>query len=419
MLSLAGLSHKTAPLDVRERLAFPAAELLDLLPPLRARFGPAVVLSTCNRTEIYCSAADAEQLDVGELAAFISAQRDGSPPVALDHFYSLQESEAVRHLFRVAAGLDSMVIGEAQILGQVGQALHLAQRAGVSDSLLTRLFQSAVAAGRRGRNATSLAGSATSVSAAAVDLARELAGDLAAASVLVVSAGEAAKLTAWSMSQSGAGRIVIAGRTVERARRIAADLGATAIGLQSLPSALADADIVVTSTGARGFCIDRATVATAMTQRPDRPLLVIDLAVPRDVDPSVSRLPNVRLYDVDGLQPLVDRRASDALGLLPPIEATVEDSAARFMDWRRVSWAVPTIAALRERAEGIRRAELAKTFARLPNLSGEERQRIDALTAAIIKKLLHHPIVSLKEPDSPPEHADAIRELFALEPAVE
>jgi len=423
VIALVGISHKTAPVEVRERLAFTTDELLQLLPGLRERFGPAVVLSTCNRTEVYLSAAGAE-LRAPELTAFMTAGREIAAPAEVGHFYSLRGADGVRHLYRVAAGLESMVLGESQILGQVRDALHTAQQVGAVDSLLVRLFQSAVGAGRRIRAGIGMAGSAASVSAAAVELARRSFGDLSDSSVLVVSAGEAAKLTAWSLSRSGAGRIVIAGRTLARATKLAASLGAAAIPMHDLRSALADSDIVVSATGSREFCIDRAMVAGAMKRRNGRPLLLIDLAVPRDIDPEVREVPGVILHDIDALQPLIDSQLQpDAQSNEDPereaVERAVDDEVGRFMAWWQSRWLVPTIAALRDRAEGIRRVEVAKTLGRLPHLSTEERRRIDALTSAIVKKLLHDPIMCLKESESQPAHLDAIRELFALHPVTD
>jgi glutamyl-tRNA reductase len=413
VLLLAGLSHKTAPLPVRERLAFPTDELLKLLPALHTRFGPAVLLSTCNRTEAYVN-LPLGQAAASDLVGFLAGYGSPDSPLESEHFYALQDQDAVRHLYRVAAGLDSMVVGEAQILGQVRQALRLAQKAGAADRLLERLFESAVAAGRRIRSSSVFDSSALSVSAAAVELARAELGDLAQASVLIVSAGEAAKLTAWSMSRSGARRMVIAGRTLSRAKRLASELGATAVGFHELGTALAEADIVVSATGSRTFAISRALVEAALQARGGRRMLIIDLAVPRDVDPEVGGLAGVALYDVDALQPRILARAAEAGADLTRLNAVAEEEAARFMDWWQARWVVPTIAALRAHAESIRRAELDKTLSRLPNLSEEERNRIDALTSSIINKLLHRPIVSLKEPDGQPALSEALRELFAL-----
>ena len=235
MLALAGISHKTAPVELREQLAFSQEELSELLPAVRGRFGPAVILSTCNRTEVYLSSS-ASGIDVLAVLGFLAEWRGAVVPPDIDHFYALTGGDVVRHLIRVTAGLESMIVGEAQILGQVRQALQTAQHSGAVDPLLARLFQNAVAGGRRLRGRAGGAGPSASVSAAAVESARERLSELTGKSVLVISAGEAAKLTAWSLSRSGAGRIVITGRTLARAQRLAADLGATAIPFHELPA---------------------------------------------------------------------------------------------------------------------------------------------------------------------------------------
>jgi glutamyl-tRNA reductase len=418
VIELVGISHKTAPVEVRERLAFSLEELNELLPGLRDRFGPVAVLSTCNRTEIYLGSAG-PGLDAVALTRFMTAKREIATSAEPNHFYSLNGQDAVRHLFRVTAGLESMILGESQILGQVRDAHYIAQRAGTLNSLLDRLFQSAVGAGRRVRAGAGMAGSAASVSSAAVEFARRSLGDLADRSVLIVSAGEAAKLTAWSLARSGAGRIVIAGRTLVRASRLAADLGAVAVPMHAMASALADSDVVVSATGSRDFCIDRQMVAKAMSHRNGRPLFMIDLAVPRDIDPAVREIPDVSLHDIDAIQPLIDAQAQTETWSADELERSVEDEITRFMAWWQGRSLVPTIAALRGRAEGIRQTELAKTLGRLPDLSLEERRRIDALTSAIVKKLLHQPIMCLKDSDSQPAHLEAIRELFALHPAAD
>lgn len=417
MIGLVGISHKTAPVEVRERLAFTTTELLELLPRLRDRFGPAAVLSTCNRTEVYLGSVTTETA-ARELVGFMSTGREIAVSADDAHFYSMTGADAVRHLYRVSGGLESMVLGESQILGQVRDALHTAQQAETVNSLLGRLFQSAVSAGRRIRTGTGMAGSVASVSSAAVELARRTLGDLTEREVLVVSAGEAAKLTAWSMSRSGARQITIAGRTLSRANKLAAALGAVAIPMHDLRRSLAESDIVVSATGSREFCIDREMVAKAMKHR-DRPLLLIDLAVPRDIDPAVREVAGVILHDIDSLQPIISTQTSTERTGDEDVDRVIEDEVDRFMSWWQNRLLAPTIAALLDRAEGIRQAELAKTLGRLPELSLEERRRIDALTAAIVKKLLHDPIMCLKESDSQPAYLEAVRELFALHSVAE
>jgi glutamyl-tRNA reductase len=409
VISLLGISHKTAPIEVRERLAFSSEELLESYPALQGEFGPNTVLSTCNRTEIYFHSAGGRR-NSADLMQFMTGTRHASEPADASHFYSLQGGDAVRHLFRVASGLESMVLGEAQILGQVRNALHTSHRAGASDPLLERLFQSAIGAGRRIRLGTGASGSSASVSSAAVELARRSRGDLSALRVLIVSSGETAKLTAWSMARSGVGRIAIAGRSLTRAANLARSLEASAVSMHDLASELASADIVVSSTNSREFCIQAETVQRAMRSRKNRRLLMIDLAVPRDIDPDVRSIRGVTLCDIDDVQPLISEGITDGAAL----EASIESEVTRFMIWWQQRSLAPTISALRERAEDIRRAEVAKTLGRRPGFSDEDRQRIDALTSAIVKKMLHEPIMALKDPDCQPDRIEAICDLFAL-----
>jgi glutamyl-tRNA reductase len=410
VINLIGISHKTAPIEVRERLAFSNEELLQKYSALQHQFGPNIVLSTCNRTETYFHSSSGRR-DAADLMQFMAGARDVSAPADASHFYAFQGGDAVRHLFRVASGLESMVLGEAQILGQIRNALHTAHRAGASDHLLERLFQSAIAAGRRIRLGTGGSGSSASVSTAAVELARKARGDLSSMRVLIVSSGETAKLTAWNMARSGVERIVIAGRTLTRAESLARSLEASAVSMHDLENELAGADIVVTSTNSRAICIDPQTVKRAMICREERPLLMIDLAVPRDIDPEVRSIAGVTLCDIDDVQPLIDEGARGDRDL----EVGIETEVTRFMAWWQHRSLAPTIAALRERAEEIRHTELAKTLGRRPGFTDEDRQRIEALTGAIVKKLLHEPIMALKDPDCPPDRIDAICELFALQ----
>jgi glutamyl-tRNA reductase len=418
MLAVAGISHKTAPLELRERFALTPEELIELLPALRASFGPVVVLSTCNRTEAYCGGINAAER-AAAVAASIAEGRGLSYPALSSHFYRLEDVGAVRHLLRVAAGLDSMLVGEVQILGQVRAALHAAERAGSADRLLTRVFQTAVAAGRRVRARAGAAPPNVSVSAAAASLARSFAGDLAQREILVVGTGEAASLTARSLVEQGARRISIAGRTYSRALKLATEVGSTAIPYHQLGKSLSDADIAISATSGRRYQIDVPAVEAAMANRHGRPLLLIDLAVPRDVNPAAADIPGVLLRDIDALQPFYGVANGEAPEVVHDIEDALEEEVAGLASWWQDRWVVPTISALRDQAETIRRGELNKTLGRLPNLSPSERQRIDALTSAIVKKLLHQPIMCIRESEGEPAYLEAVRELFALDALAE
>jgi glutamyl-tRNA reductase len=417
MLAVAGISHKTAPLEVRERLALTAEDLKEMLPALRASFGAVIVLSTCNRTEAYCGGADATER-AAAIAGWIANARGFSYPALSSHFYSLEGAGAVRHLFRVASGLDSMLVGEIQILGQVRGALHAAERAGSADRLLTRIFQTAVAVGRKARAHAGSTPPNLSISAAAAGLARSFAGDLAQCRILVVGTGEAASLTARSLTQQGARQLVITGRTYSRALKLATELGATAIPFLHLRDALREIDIAISATSGRRYQIDAPAVAAAMTDREGRPLLLIDLAVPRDISPAAAEIPGVLLHDIDALQPFLPTGDPEDAEAMRDVEAVLEEEVAGLVSWWQDRWVVPTISALRDQAEAIRRGELTKTLGRLPNLSADERRRIDALTSAIVKKLLHQPIMCIRESEGEPAYLEAVRELFALDTAV-
>ncbi len=408
MIAVAGVSHHTAPLVLRERFAVPAERLPATLAALRERHGAAVLLSTCNRTELYLS-AESEEID-GAVAARALSDLAGcaAPPEAL---FALRGREAAHHLLRVAAGLDSMMLGEDQILGQVRGAFIAAVEAHATDHLLSRLFHLAIATGRRVRSETALGRHARSVSAAAVQTLQSHLGDLAAATVLVMGAGEAGKLTARSLAASDAGRLLIANRTQERASAIAATLGAQAVPLSALEPAIADVDAIVCASAAPDYQLTPALLRRA---RPDaaKPLLIVDIAVPRDVDPACAGEPGVTLLDIDTLDAASDQPGAG--GAIAEAEAIVAQEVAGLEAWWETLQVVPTISALRGHAEAIRKAELARTFARLPDLAPRDRARIEALTAAIVSKLLHTPISKLKQPGAGERYAALVHELFEL-----
>jgi glutamyl-tRNA reductase len=335
----------------------------------------------------------------------------------IDSFYVRRGEDAARHLLRVAAGLESMVLGEAEVLGQVRAAFSAAGAAGSHHPLLSRLGHSAIRAGRRARAETGIGRHPVSVSSTAAALAQRMLGDLAERRVLVVGAGEAGKLTARSLAERGASRILVTSRTHERAVQLAADLSGEAVPFQALPKALAEADIVITSSSAPTFLIGLELAASATVHRGARPLLFIDIAVPRDVDPVVQQLPQVRLYDIDDLQALSQQSLRAREREVGTVEALVEEEVRRFVAWWRSLSTIPTVAALRHRAEAIRQYELGRTLPHLGRLTEEEQQRLEAMTRAMVKKLLHAPIAHLKSEDNGVAQAAALRELFDLEPA--
>lgn len=414
-ISLVGISHKTAPVAVRERFALNGDDVGRALALLGEAHEGAAVLSTCNRTEVYLT-GPAPVRDPSGVIDAIARARGQSPPEGGAPFYVRTGKDAVRHLFRVAAGIESMVVGEAEILGQVRSAFAAATAAKTHNAVLSRLFHSAIRVGRRARNETGISRHAVSVSSTAVALARKTVGDLSSSTVLVVSAGGAGKLAARSLAEAGIRQMLVTSRTFERARELASDLGAAPVPFNRLDWALGQADIVITSTGASEFLIGPDLVRESRNGD-NRPLLLIDIAVPRDVDPSVRELPGVHLFDIDDLRSVARENLNARRAEIQRVEAIVEEEVARFSEWLRSLQVVPTIAALRKRAEAIQRAELARTLPRL-NLSEDARRRVEAMSAAIVKRLLHDPILRLKQENDGERYVAAVRELFRLEPGV-
>ncbi|MBI5284845.1 MAG: glutamyl-tRNA reductase [Chloroflexi bacterium] len=411
-ISVVGISHKTAPVAVREHFAFSADELPELLSRLGARYAGAAVLSTCNRTEVYVASARGIA-DPRPVAALLSELKgdlamEGAP------FFALTGRDAARHLFRVAAGIESMVIGESEVLGQVRAAFTASTAAGTHTPALSRLFHTAIRVGRKSRAQTHIGRGTMSVSSTAVALARSTLGDLSDKTALVVSAGEAGKLTARTLAGSGVSRMLVTNRNAARAAELAAELGGSTVPFEELASALAQADIVITSTAAPRFLIDRPLVETAMLGRATRPLLLIDIAVPRDVDPAVREVPGVHLHDIDGLQAVAQQNLRMRRGELVQAEAIVEEDVRRYGDWLRSLEVVPTVASLRSQAEAVRLAELERTLAKT-KMSAADRKRVEAMTNAIVKKLLHRPISRLKKPGEGERHLPSARALFGLD----
>jgi glutamyl-tRNA reductase len=409
-ITLVGVNHTTAPVAVRERFIFTPNEL----PPVLTRLGgAAVLLSTCNRTEVYL--ASHHPIAAGSVVALLRELKD-APDVSDDIFYHLYDREAVRHLFRVAAGIESMVIGEAEILGQVREAFSSATAAGTHNAVLSQLFHEAIRTGRRARSETEIGHHAVSVSSTAVALAKQVIGDLASRTVLVVSAGETGKLTARSLARNGASRLLVANRRAERAKTLAAELDGEPVPFGKLPAAMSDADIVISSSAATEFLIGADEVKQAVAGRNGRPLLLIDIAVPRDIDPAVREFPQVHLYDIDDLQAVVEENRNSRRKELGKVEAIVDEGVGHFSSWLRERGVVPTVAALRERADELREAEVSRTLRRMPGLSDDQRAAVDAMANAIVKKLLHEPIARLKGADGE-RYAGTLRELFALDEA--
>jgi glutamyl-tRNA reductase len=417
-LFAAGLSHKNAPVALREQLAVDEDKLREILGEIVAdgALREAVLLSTCNRVEVY-GLADVP----GEARASVFRRLCRQRGVEFTHvdplLYTHTEDDAIRHAFRVAASLDSMIIGEPQILGQVKDAFALAQACEAVGPALHTLFTQAFAVAKRVRTETDIARHAVSVSFAAVELAKKIFAGLTGRAVLLLGAGKMGELAARHLVEHGAFPIYVVNRTWSRAQEMARVLSGTAVPFAELGTALAAVDIVITSTGAPEPIVTRAAVREAMRGRSSRPLFIIDIAVPRDVEPGVGQLEDVYCYDIDDLKQVVDANIRERLREAQRGEALVEREVAKFRARLGDVEVIPTIVSLRERLEEIRAGELRKTLARLPDASPETRAALEALSSGIVNKILHAPITKLRESSRAGSHRswlDLVHELFNL-----
>jgi glutamyl-tRNA reductase len=413
-----GLNHKTTPIEWRERLHFPTDTLEEPLEKLAqyTEGGERVILSTCNRVELY---GHVQHLAHGStrLQQFLSDYHGVAADALTPYLYTHHGEAALRHLFRVVSSLDSLVLGEAQIAAQVKEAFAIARRAKATGSVFSQVFERAFAAAKRVRSETSIGEHAVSVSYAAVELAKKIFQDLSAKTVLILGAGEMSELTARHLISHGVHHLLVANRTLERAMDLASRLQGQGIALDQLPEYLPKADIIVSSTGASESIIHKADVQNALKLRKNRSMFFIDIAVPRDIDPAVNELDNVYLYDIDDLQHVVEENRKTrerAAGLAETIIAREVEDVLQWFE-RQV---VPAVIRLRRKAESIRQQELEKLFSRLGPLSASERQAIEAMSASIINKLLHSPIVRLKQESQAKgggRYLQALRDLFGLD----
>ena len=417
-LFVAGLNHRTAPVEVRERLALEDDKLREVLSDLHGTgiLEELVIVSTCNRVEVY---GMAEAPGEARTAVFrhLCRQRGVELDLVESLLYTKTDAEAVQHAFRVAASLDSMVVGEPQILGQVKDAFAIAQACQTVGPALHRLWTKAFAVAKRVRTETDVARFAVSVSFAAVELAKKIFGGLEGRSVLLIGAGEMGQLASRHLVDQGAFPIYIANRTWSRAQDLARSLAGSAVPFAEIEATMGAVDIVVTSTGAPEPIVRRDVVQRVMHARRSRPLFFVDIAVPRDVEPGVNALDNVFCYDVDHLQQVVDANLRERMREAQRAEAMIRHEVERFAAALLEGDVVPTIVSLRERLEAIREAEVAKALARLPGASDETRQVVEALSSAIVNKILHTPITKLRE-SSRSGHGrswtELVHELFGL-----
>jgi glutamyl-tRNA reductase len=419
-LLLVGLSHRTAPVELRERVDFHARGVAAALAALAARGSTreAAIVSTCNRAELYVACDDVIATR-GDLVEFVSAFNEVPRSDVASHLYDAADLEAARHLFRVAAGLESLVVGEPQILGQVKEAHTAATLSQTAGPVINRLFHSSFAVGKRVRTETGLGSGAVSISYAAVALARKIFGDLHGRNVLVIGAGEMGKLTALHMKSQGVQHVTIVSRTIAHAARTAEAIGgASAAPWEELDSLLGSSDIVITATGAAAPILTKARVESVMRPRRGRPLFIIDIAMPRDVEPAAGEIEQVFLYNIDDLQATVRENLARRESEVTRAEAIVTDEIEKFGAWFRARGAIPTVVALRQRFETIRRSELGRLESKLSSLSPEARDRVDEITHLIVEKLLLTPTEQLKavgDGDAVNVYTEALTRLFGLD----
>ena len=412
-----GISHKTAPVALRERLAFTEREASEFALAATAAedVREAVVISTCNRTEVYLVVGDPVRAESAVLG--LLASRAGIRPTELsDAIYSPRNCDAARQLYRVTAGLESMIVGEAEIQGQVRRAHEAAMHAGCTGPLTNRLFAAALTTGKRVRSETSIGSSRVSVPSVAVDLAQDLLGSLERAHVVILGAGETSELTARALADQGAGTIFVANRHADRALSLAQRFGGSVVGLDKLPDQLVLADIVLSSTASPHPIVGREELELVMEVRGGRPLLLIDIAVPRDIDPACGELENVNLYDIDDLQANVAHNLNSRAEEAPRALEIVEEEIHRFARWLGQLDALPTVSALREHGDALVEQVLAENGGRWESASPRDLVRIEAIARSVMSRLLHEPTIRLRSLSDERGHAslEIVRELFGL-----
>ena len=396
-LILAGVNHKTATVDLREKLCnlLPEAGVSYPLLLSHDEIREALFLTTCNRVEVLCVTEAAREAPA-LLGYFFARHPEVTPATLASSLYIHQDQEAVRHLFRVAASLDALVVGEPQILGQVKEAYRQATKHKATGAILNRLLHKTFSVAKRVRTETGIGDHAVSVSYAAVALGKKIFGDLKGKKVLLLGAGEMAELALEHLKDQGAGNIVVANRTLERGLRLAQRFGGEAVSLEELEAQLLAADVLLSSTGSVSYLLTREQMKGVMRRRKQRPLFMIDIAVPRDLDPRINDLDNIYLYNIDDLKVVVEENRERRQEAAIQAERLVAAETLKFMDWLKTLEVYPTIISLKEKAQTICQAELKKTLAHLGPLTPEQEQALTVLTESITNKLLHDPIVFLK-----------------------
>ena len=417
-LVLVGASHHSAPVDLRERIDFSRRGVPEALSVLAEIPGitEVAILSTCNRSELYATCDATAKLREG-LVSFMSSYHDVPESELATHLYMRHDADAVRHLFRTAAGLDSAVVGEPQILGQVKDAYTTAAQHGYTGPLLNRLFHWSFAVGKRVRSDTGIGEGAVSVSYAAISLARKIFGSLKGLRALLIGAGEMAELTATHLRSQQVGQIYVASRTAARATVLAAKVDGESVPWEDITARLSSADIVVTATGSATPIVTRRQIDAAMQPRRDRPLFVMDIGLPRDVEPSTGDIEQVFLYNIDDLRTIVRENLTRRQSQVDRGELLVEEEVDRFVVWMRSRAAIPTVVALRHRFESIRQSELTRLAPKLATLPPGSRERVEEVTRLLVEKLLLAPTEHLKavtDQEMVATYADALTHLFNL-----
>jgi glutamyl-tRNA reductase len=412
-----GISHKTAPVALRERLAFSEREASEfaIAATATAEVREAVVISTCNRTEVYLVVGDAVRAE-SDVLGLLAGRAEIRPTELAEAIYSPRNCDAARQLYRVTAGLESMILGEAEIQGQVRRAHESAMRAGCTGPLSNRLFAAALTTGKRVRSETEIGSSRVSVPSVAVDLAQSVLGGLEDRHVVILGAGETSELTARALAEQGAGTIFVANRHADRALSLAQRFGGSVVGLDKLPDQLVHADIVLSSTSSPHPILGREELELVMEQRGGRALVLIDIAVPRDVDPACAELDGVSLYDIDDLQAVVARNLSTRADETPQALAIVEAEIHRFARWLGQLDALPTVSALRTHGDHIVEQVLGENSGRWESASPRDVVRVEAIARAVMSRLLHEPTIRLRSLGEDRGHAslELVRELFGL-----
>jgi glutamyl-tRNA reductase len=407
-LVVIGLNHRTAPIEIRERLAFPQDQIEEAL--RRAKALPSLkenmILSTCNRVELYAASRHTEQA-ISDLKNFVASYHN-LPLKEFDRaLYTFTGEEAVKHIFRVASSLDSMVVGEPQILGQIKDAYNASAQSSASGLILHRLLHRAFHVAKRVRTETGISNSAVSVSSVAVDLARKIFEDLAGKTVLLIGAGEMCELAAQHLVSGGIDKVLVTNRTFERAITLAQHFQGEAIAFQEMTTGLRRTDIVISATDSSHYLLAHDQVSKVMRDRKQNPLFFIDIADPRDIEPRVGEIENVYLYNIDDLQKVAYENMRGREKEAQKAEATVQEEVVKFVQWYRTLDVTPTIVALRKKFEEIRKRELEKTLSLHPNLSDKEKRSLESMTSAIVNKILHEPLTFLKR-----SNEDAVSDLY-------